>query len=134
VPSPGVHELLDGMKARGLRLGLASSSQGNWVEAVLTTLGIQDRFDVVVSGEMVTKGKPDPEIFLTTARRLAVESARCLVIEDSPHGIRAGKRAGMRVMAVVTPLTRDLDLSEADQVVDSLEQFDYRILGSQETP
>ena len=130
VPSPGVYELLDGLKARGLRLALASSSQGNWVEAVLSTLGVQDRFDVVISGEMVTKGKPDPEIFLLTARRLALPPQRCLVIEDSPHGIKAGKRAGMRVIVVLTPYTQDLDLSEADHVLGSLQQFDYGILDS----
>ncbi len=126
--SPGVYELLDGVKARGLKLGLASSSQGNWVEALLTTLGVQDKFETIVSGEMVTNGKPDPEIFLTAARRLGVDPARCLVIEDSPHGISAGKSAGMKVVAVVTPLTRDLDLSEADIRIDSLLAFDYSLL------
>ncbi|MFQ5933934.1 MAG: HAD family hydrolase [Dehalococcoidia bacterium] len=129
VPSPGVYELLEDMRDRGLSLGLASSSQENWVEAVLAALGIQGQFDVVVSGEMVTKGKPDPEIFLLTAKRLAVEPARCLVIEDSPHGIRAAKRAGMVVVALRTPLTEDLDLSQADRLIDSLTQFDYKLLG-----
>ena len=107
---------------------MASSSQGNWVEALLTTLGIQDRFEAVVSGEMVANGKPDPEIFLTAAQRLDVDPAHCLVIEDSPHGISAGKRAGMKVVAVITPLTRDLDLSEADLLIDSLRTFDYSLL------
>ena len=127
-PSPGVYELLDGVVSRGLKLGLASSSQGKWVEALLTTLGIQDRFEAVVSGEMVTNGKPDPEIFLTAALRLDVDPTRCLVIEDSPHGISAGKSAGMKVVAVVTPLTKDLDLSEADLLIDSLHAFDYSLL------
>ncbi len=129
-PSPGVYELLDSLKARGLRLALASSSQGNWVEAVLSSLALQGRFEAVVSGDMVTRGKPDPEIFLLAARKLAVEPQHCLVIEDSPHGIKAGKRAGMRVVAILTPYTRDLDLSEADQVLESLQQFDYGVLDS----
>ena len=129
-PSPGVYKLLGGLKERGIQLGLASSSQGNWVEAIMSALGIEGRFDVVVSGEMVSEGKPHPEIFLLATQMLAVQPEECLVIEDSPHGIKAAKRAGMIVVAVLTPYTRDLDLSEADQVLDSLQQFDYEILDS----
>ena len=131
VPSPGLYDLLDGLTARGLRIGLASSSQGNWVGAVLSKLGVEERFKVVVSGEMIKQSKPDPEIFLLAAQRLEVEPWRCLVIEDSPHGIQAGKSAGMMVIAILTPYTRDMDLSQADHTLSSLTDFDYRILKSQ---
>ena len=128
VPSPGLYHLLDGLQTRGMRLGLASSSQGNWVEAVLSTLRVADRFQAVVSGEMVKRGKPEPDIFLQAAATLEVHPSRCLVLEDSPHGIQAAKRAGMTVIAVLTPLTRDLDLSLSDYTLESLADFDYSIL------
>ena len=68
-----------------------------------------------MSGDMVTNGKPAPEIYLTAAGKLSVDPSRCLVFEDSPHGIQAGKAAGMTVVAVLTDLTRDLDVSLADR-------------------
>ena len=128
-PSPGLYDLLDSLKARGLPIGLASSSQANWVDTVLTTLDVKDRFSVVVSGDMVTNGKPAPEIFLKAAGELGAEPSRCLVFEDSPHGIQAGKAAGMTVVAVLTDLTRDLDLSLADRRIESLSDFDFSLLG-----
>ena len=127
-PSPGLYDLLDTLDARGLAFGLASSSQANWVEVILTILGVKERFKVVMSGDMVTNGKPAPEIYLTAAGKLSVEPSRCLVFEDSPHGIQAGKAAGMTVVAVLTDLTRDLDLSLADRKIESLSDFDFSLL------
>ena len=75
-PSPGLYDLLDSLKARGLPIGLASSSQANWVDTVLTTLDVKDRFSVVVSGDMVTNGKPAPEIFLKAAGELGAEPSQ----------------------------------------------------------
>lgn len=131
-PSPGLYDLLDSLDARGLPFGLASSSQGNWVDVILTILGVKDRFRVVMSGDMVTDGKPHPEIYLTAAGKLGVEPTRCLVFEDSPHGIRAGKAAGMTVVAVLTDMTRDLDISVADHQIESLADFDLSLLQSLE--
>ncbi len=128
-PSPGLYDLLDTLDARGLAFGLASSSQANWVEVILTILGVKERFKVVMSGDMVTNGKPAPEIYLTAAGKLSVDPSRCLVFEDSPHGIQAGKAAGMTVVAVLTEMTRDLDLSLADRRIKSLSDFDFSLLG-----
>ena len=127
-PSPGLYALLDSLDARGLPFGLASSSQANWVDVILTILGVKERFRVVMSGDMVTNGKPAPEIYLTAAGKLGVEPARCLVFEDSPHGIQAGKAAGMTVVAVLTDMTRDLDVSLADHHIESLSDFDLALL------
>ncbi len=127
-PSPGLYALLDSLDARGLPFGLASSSQANWVDVILTILGVKERFRVVMSGDMVTNGKPAPEIYLTAAGKLGVEPARCLVFEDSPHGIQAGKAAGMTVVAVLTDMTRDMDVSLADHHIESLSDFDLALL------
>ena len=127
-PSPGLYALLDSLDARGLPFGLASSSQANWIDVILTILGVKERFRVVMSGDMVTNGKPAPEIYLTAAGKLGVEPARCLVFEDSPHGIQAGKAAGMTVVAVLTDMTRDMDVSLADHHIESLSDFDLVLL------
>lgn len=128
-PSPGLYDLLDSLQARGLPFGLASSSQGNWVDVILTILGVKERFRVVMSGDMVTNGKPAPEIYLTAAGKLGVEPSKCLVFEDSPHGIQAGKAAGMTVVAVLTDMTRGMDLSHADHHIESLADFNLTLLG-----
>ena len=128
-PSPGLYPLLDTLDARGLPFGLASSSQGNWVDVILTILKVKGRFRVVMSGDMVTDGKPHPEIYLTAASKLGVDPSRCLVFEDSPHGIQAGKAAGMTVVAVLTEMTRGLDISHADHRIESLADFDPAMLG-----
>lgn len=127
-PSPGLYDLLDNLDAQGLPFGLASSSQANWVDVILTILGIKQRFRVVMSGDMVTNGKPAPDIYLTAASKLGVEPSRSLVFEDSPHGIQAGKAAGMTVVAVLTDMTRDMDLSSADYHIESLADFNISLL------
>ena len=128
-PSPGLYDLLDSLEAKGLPFGLASSSQANWVDVILTILKVKERFRVVMSGDMVTDGKPAPEIYLTAASKLGVNPSRCLVFEDSPHGIQAGKAAGMTVVAVLTEMTQGMDLSLADHHVESLSDFDLSLLG-----
>lgn len=129
-PSPGLYALLDLLAARGLPLGLASSSQANWVRAILQKLDLAGRFQTVISGEMVARGKPAPDCYLLAAQGLGVEPSRCLAIEDTPVGIRAARAAGMLVVAVVTPMTAGLDLSQAHHVVPSLERFDPAWLGA----
>ena len=99
------------------------------MDVILSILGVKERFKVVMSGDMVTDGKPHPEIYLTAASKLGVEPRRCLVFEDSPHGIQAGKAAGMTVVAVLTDMTRQLDISMADHQIESLAEFDLAMLG-----
>ena len=119
-PQPGVVELLDGARARGLKVGLASSSRREWVAATLAALGLSDRFDAVISGEMVARGKPAPDIFLLAAERLGVPPERCLVLEDAPAGVAGAGAAGMAVVAVRTAYTAEARLDGADLVVESL--------------
>ena len=125
---PGARALLDRVRARRVPCALASSSQRQWVEAALTAMELRDSFRVIVAGDEVSRGKPDPEIYGATAARLGVAPERCLVLEDAPAGIEAARRAGMRVIAVRTPLTADLPLTGAERIIDSLEAFDLRWL------
>ncbi len=128
IPSPGLYDLLSGLKSRGIRLGLASSAEGDWVEAVLGKLNISSYFEAVTAGEMVKAGKPAPDVYLATAEKLKLDPSRCLAIEDTPRGIEAAKSAGMTAVAVLTTLTAHLDLSRADHIVPTLDKFDYRWL------
>jgi HAD superfamily hydrolase (TIGR01509 family) len=118
--APGAVDLLDWLTARGLPLTVASSSRARWVETCLHTIGIRRYFDRVVGGDMVAAGKPDPEIFLLAARQLRAEPARCVVFEDSPAGVAAASRAGMRTVAVCTEYTPPGMVQGADFTVNSL--------------
>ena len=73
------------------------------VRETLDRIGLLDAFDLLLAAEQVPRGKPDPMGFLLAAERLGVEPARCVVVEDSAAGVRAGKSAGMRVVALVLP-------------------------------
>lgn len=95
---PGITELLKDVKAGGFKLGLASASKNAFT--VLESLGLIDRFDVIVDAREITKGKPDPEIFLTAARLLDVDPAACIGVEDAAAGVESIKSAGMFAVAV----------------------------------
>ena len=95
---PGVKELIAGIRARGMKVALASSSKN--ADAVLTLLDIKNLFDAIVDGTMIKHTKPDPEIFLLAARLLHVSPADCLVFEDAEAGVEAALAAGMKCVGV----------------------------------
>ena len=128
VLAPGVLDLLELLARRGLRLAVASSSRTAWVEAALRALDIRDRFEQIVSGDMVQRGKPDPEIYLLAAARLGVPPERCLAVEDAPKGVLSARTAGMTVIGVRTDYTAHAPLAGAALVLDSLEQFTPKLL------
>jgi beta-phosphoglucomutase-like phosphatase (HAD superfamily) len=117
---PGVEALLRDARALGLGRAVASSSSCGWVDGWLRRHGIRDLLDVVVARDDVRKVKPDPELFLLAASRLGVEPGACLVLEDSPNGMRAALAAGMRCVAVPNALTRSLARPDVDLVLGSL--------------
>jgi HAD superfamily hydrolase (TIGR01509 family) len=113
-------------------LGLASSSNRPLIDLVLDVSGLARYFRATVSSEEVARGKPAPDVFLEAARRLAVAPERCAVVEDSANGIRAGRAAGMLVVAIPNPhFPPDDDaLAAADVVLDSLEELTPRVFES----
>ena len=119
---PGAVEAVRRLAAAGYRLAVASSSNRELIDAVLRRLELTSVFDVTVSSEEVARGKPAPDVYLETARRLGVPPGRCVAIEDSASGIRAAHSAGMRVIAYPNrhypPAAEVLGL--ADVVVDGL--------------
>ena len=91
---PGIHELLAYLKEHGIKTAIATSSPMERTLLYLGSVGLQDSFDELVSGYMVEKGKPEPDIYLYAARKLGVKPEECMVLEDSPAGILAAHRAG----------------------------------------
>jgi len=120
-PPPGAVALLDRLEAAGVPRAVGSSSAHAWVETILDGLGLRERFPVVVGGDDVAHGKPAPDIFLRCAELLGVPPERCVVIEDSPHGVMAARRAGMAPIGLRTAATASLVLDGCLAVVDGLD-------------
>jgi HAD superfamily hydrolase (TIGR01509 family) len=111
--------------AERYRLGLASSSNRPLIEAVLAATGLGELFEATVSSEEVPRGKPAPDVYLETLRRLGVPAARAAAVEDSANGIRSAHATGLRVVAIPNrryPPQEDA-LALADVVVESLEEL-----------
>lgn len=123
--SDGLYQLLDELERREIPIALATSSQLNWVKAVLNRLDLENRFLAIATADMVNQAKPAPDLYLLAAMKLNIPPGLCLAIEDSPRGLSAAKAAGMKTVAVHTKSTANLDVSEADYTIDSLEHFDY---------
>ena len=100
--APGLEGFLKEIRAQGIKTALATSAgQGN-IDFTLDGIGLRDQFDAIIGGGEVSKGKPDPEIYLRAAGLVGVEPKDCWVIEDSLQGIAAGLSAGMRVVGITT--------------------------------
>jgi beta-phosphoglucomutase len=115
VPLPGANDWIRDLHQRGWRQAVASSAPRANVEVVVTALGLGPYFDTLVAAEDVARGKPEPEVFLTAGARLGVSPSRCVVVEDSPAGVEAARRAGMRSIGLGAP-----GFAPADVVVASL--------------
>jgi HAD superfamily hydrolase (TIGR01509 family) len=121
---PGAVDAVERL-ASAYRLGLASSSNRPLIDAVLAATGLGGVLAVTVSSEEVARGKPAPDVYLETARRLGVDPAACAAVEDSENGIRSARAAGMHVLAIPNPRYPPPDdaLALADVVLSSLEQL-----------
>lgn len=101
-------DLLNEAHEAGCKTALVTMSTCEQANRVLNVLDLLDRFDFVATRDDVGHGKPDPEIYHLALEALSVPASECLAIEDSPAGVRAGLAAGVNVIAVATPFTRDL--------------------------
>jgi len=114
---PGVSEWIHRLHRQGWLQAVASSAPRANIEAILESLGAKNLFHAVVSAEDVSRGKPDPEVFLVAASRVGIPPHRCIVVEDAVAGIEAARSAGMRSIGV----SRDGKYLAADVVARSLE-------------
>ena len=126
----GAIELLRGLHDAGMRLAVGSSGPPENVALAVERLGAEPYFDALVTGKDVTKGKPDPQIFLIAAKRLGVPPEKCAVVEDAPVGISAANAAKMASIALVSTGHTPESVSHARLVVRSLRELSVaRIAG-----
>ncbi|MBU1766921.1 MAG: HAD family phosphatase [Candidatus Omnitrophica bacterium] len=125
-PFPGAVALIKEAKRLGLKTAIATSSHRSILGITLKGAGIDiGDFDAITTAEECRNVKPDPEIFLLTAKKLDVSPQEALVIEDSPAGIQAGKKGGFIVVGVANTFTKD-KLQQADFVVENLKELSIR--------
>ncbi|MFX0060035.1 MAG: HAD family hydrolase [Candidatus Hodarchaeota archaeon] len=115
-PLPGAIELIKSLNDNNFNLAVGSSGPPENVKLLLKSLNIKKYFSVIVTAADIKKGKPEPDVFLFASERLNLSPKNCLVIEDAPVGIKAAKKAGMKVIALTT--THDeQELLEADKII-----------------
>jgi len=95
---PGALDMVNGLKARGIKVAIASSSKN--APTLLKRIGLERAFDALVSGNDISRTKPDPEVFLLAAKGCGVPPEECLVVEDAAAGVEAARNGRMRVLAV----------------------------------
>jgi HAD superfamily hydrolase (TIGR01509 family) len=118
---PGVAQMIQQAKARTLKLAVASNSIGEWVNSHLKRLELYDYFDVVVTRDQVSIGKPNPEMYLKALDLLGITANEAIAFEDSRTGSMGAKRAGIYTIAIPNEMTRNLDFSHCDHVVASMQ-------------
>lgn len=121
-PLPGVREFVSECRRRRLRLAVATSADRVKLEGNLTELGLPTgTFDAYITGSEVERKKPAPDIFLAAAERLGLPAVRCLVVEDAPSGIRAGKAASSQCLGLTSSFSAaDLLAAGADWIAPHL--------------
>jgi beta-phosphoglucomutase len=115
----GIPEFIKLLKNQGVLVALVTGSYYREAQNILPK-EVFDLFDTVVSGDCVTRGKPDPEPYLKAAKSLKVDPKECLVIENAPYGIKAAKSAGMTCYAIATSLSKE-HLCQADKIFETHE-------------
>jgi HAD superfamily hydrolase (TIGR01509 family) len=119
---PGIEDRLTEAREAGLSLAVASSSSREWVEGWLDHHHLRERFDTVCTRDDVDRVKPAPDLLLLAANRMNVRADECLVLEDSPNGLRAAHAAQMRCVVIPNSVTRPLAFPGADLLIESAER------------
>lgn len=126
---PGALNLIQKLYDNKFKLAIASSSTADFIEHILTSLNIKNFFTVIVNGNEVEKGKPNPDIFLKAAQKLNVKPLNCLVLEDAPAGVKATKNAGMKCIAITTSHKKE-QLKQADIIINSFDDLKLDIIST----
>ena len=127
-PKRGAAELVRELHGAGIRLALGTSARHNVAAVVLAEIGLLNCFSAIVAMEDVVRIKPDPEVYLKAALLLGVTAHEAVVIEDTPNGILAARRAGICAVGVPSMLAAGSDFSKADLVCESLSDLNLTIL------
>jgi HAD superfamily hydrolase (TIGR01549 family) len=127
VPVEGIPETLEKLKSKNITVGLASSNTRSMINILTRKTDIAGYFDFMISGEDVSEGKPNPEIFLKVAEHFGESPDDCLVIEDSFNGVTAAKKAGMYCVGYRNPNSGNQNISAADLIINHFEELHTRI-------
>jgi len=119
---PGARELLTELRANGIKIALGSASKNS--ETILRKINLLNAFDAIVDGTIVSKSKPDPEVFLKGAELLGEKPENCIVFEDAVAGVEAAINGGMRVVGI----GESQILYKADFIVSGLDQINLQVL------
>jgi HAD superfamily hydrolase (TIGR01509 family) len=120
---PGLHDLLDEIRAQGIPMGIASNSASDWIDYQLERLGITDYFDASVTIDRVERGKPFPDPYVKACALLGGDPHGSVAFEDSEAGTQSAASAGLFVVAAPGPMTVSHDLSTAHLRIDTFEGF-----------
>lgn len=124
-PIEGIEELLSKLKNKNIPAAIASSSPRDFIDIVISKFKLQDYFKYIVSGEEVANGKPSPDVYIETAKKLGISPKDCTVIEDSKNGVLAAKAAGMKCIGFQNANSGNQDLSKADIIVKSIVEIKF---------
>ncbi|CAN5427454.1 HAD family hydrolase [soil metagenome] len=129
VPAKGLLPLLEHLSANDIPKAIATSANALNVKFTLEHTGIGRYFDIILDENSITKGKPDPQIFLNTAKAMGVPPETCVVFEDSLAGIQAAANAGMKIVGIATTHPREV-LTDVNLVKDNFEGITIKTLKS----
>lgn len=131
-PKKGVKEFLEALRARGIKTGIATSNSREMVTDTIKALGMDGLFDSVRSACEVAAGKPSPDVYLLVAEDLQVKPENCLIFEDVPMGILAGKNAGMKTCAVEDEFSKEQAAKKRELADYYIQDYDDIINGTYE--
>jgi len=129
-PMPGLIKSLTLFKKNNYKIALATSGSKEYVDIVMERFQIRSYFDDIISGDDVKIGKPNPESYLLSSKKLGLKPSECLVLEDATKGIESAKGAGCKCIAIRNPHTPPQDYSKADMILDSLNDITIEIVNS----
>jgi beta-phosphoglucomutase len=129
-PVPGLIPFLDNLEMLSISRAIATSAPRANVDFTLQKTNTGKYFQTILDDSFVTEGKPNPQIYLKSAQALGFDPSNCVVLEDSLSGVKAGKRAGCKVIGITTTHSRE-ELNETDFVIDDFENLDPKFLISQ---
>ncbi|MDD3408895.1 MAG: HAD family phosphatase [Candidatus Pacebacteria bacterium] len=118
----GIDKFLKDLKRNGIKMAVGTAAMRFKANAILTKLGVSEFFEIIVCGEDVSKGKPDPETYLKAAKLLNLKEEECVVIEDAPNGIKAAKDGGIKCIGITTTHKKE-ELGQADKIIDSFNEL-----------
>jgi len=127
---PGLVESLELFKTNNLKIAIASSGTRKYINLVLKKFDLENYFDIIISGDDVKNGKPNPETFIVAAEKLKTPVQNCLVLEDATNGIESAKKAGCICIAIKNSYTPKQDLSKADKILNSLSDINMEVISS----